>query len=154
MASLCPFNSNILWVCGAVHTFDFPYFTCNHAHRYCNSCSDCLRNTVWQLTMKILCRRPLCNNNPSSAPHINGKCFFLCWRCTGAVVGAFGTIVISFITDCVLAKYFVVYLLALPAVIDYFLTRAKLIQASNVRRFISGVLLGIPLATIALIVIS
>ncbi|WP_075968009.1 DUF2085 domain-containing protein [Murdochiella massiliensis] len=104
--------------------------------------------------MKILCCRPLCNNNPSSAPHINGKCFFLCWRCTGAVVRAFGTIVITFITDCVLAKDFVIYLFALPAGIDYFLTRSKLIRASNVRRFITGARLGIPLATIALIVLS
>lgn len=103
--------------------------------------------------MKILSRKPLCNNNPSSATHINGKCFFLCWRCTWAVVGAFVAIVFSFIADCTLAKYFVVYLLALPAVFDYFLTRMKIVQPSNVRRFISGILLGIPVAAIVLIVL-
>lgn len=104
--------------------------------------------------MKILSRKPLCNNNPSSAPHINGNCFFLCWRCTGAVAGAFAATVFSFIVDCILAKHFVVYLLALPAVIDYILTRTKIVQPSNVRRFISGVLFGIPLAAIVLIVLN
>lgn len=39
--------------------------------------------------MRFFERRPLCNNNPSSAPHIKGRCFILCWRCSGGVIGVF-----------------------------------------------------------------
>ena len=95
--------------------------------------------------MKIVNRRPICNNNPSSAPHINGKYFWLCWRCTGVVIGAFIITVFTFIIDCSWHITPILFLLALPACVDYFITRKKIIRESNFRRCASGILLGIPL---------
>lgn len=98
--------------------------------------------------MKIVIRRPICNNNPSSAPHINGRCFWLCWRCTGVVAGAFITTIFTFITDCSWKIIPIVFLLSLPACADYCCIRKKVILPSNRRRFITGVLLGIPVSMV------
>ena len=96
--------------------------------------------------MKWYKRRPLCNNNADSAPCINGHIFLLCWRCTGATVGA--TIALSF---CVflrislpLATTVLSWLFVLPACGDYWLIKKRNIKPSNVRRFLTGVLLSIP----------
>lgn len=96
--------------------------------------------------MNIRNRRPLCNNNPASAPRFNGKCFLLCWRCTGALVGGFIVTAISFAMDCICSVTPLVFLLILPACIDYFCIRRKIIPPSNTRRFVTGVMLGIPIS--------
>lgn len=96
--------------------------------------------------MKIQKRIPICNNNPSSAPHINGRCFVLCWRCTGAAVGALITSCIVLALNYSLFFSPPVFVLGIPACVDYFLTRGKIIQPNNLRRFLSGILLGVMFA--------
>jgi len=92
--------------------------------------------------MKNIKRMPLCNNNPSSAPHINGKCFFLCWRCTGAVLGIFLLLCLSFICHYRYTLKLELFLLVLPAFFDYYLIKLKIMKANNFRRFVTGMPLG------------
>ena len=94
-------------------------------------------------------RWPVCNNNPESAPHFHGKCFLLCWRCTGGLVGACFWYGIYTALSVNLSEDILVLLWMLfvpPAVIDYFLIRLKYIAPSNFRRFITGCLLGVPIS--------
>lgn len=95
--------------------------------------------------MNINKRRPLCNNNPESAPHINGRCFWLCWRCIGVISSTFVVTFLSFVFDYDLKMKMAYFLLIIPACVDYFLIRAKITRASNLRRFIAGAMLGIPI---------
>lgn len=97
--------------------------------------------------MKKLGRRPLCNNNASSAPHIKGYCFYLCWRCTGGIIGAFlwglirSIVQVNFNT----MEMCLFCLLVIPGVIDYVLIRMNRVKPCNGRRFVTGLLLGAPL---------
>lgn len=105
--------------------------------------------------MKLTGARPICNKNPSSAPNINGKSFILCWRCIGGGVGGFIMILTTFIFKIEHStNNFYYFLLAAPAVVDYSLIRAELIRPSNVRRFITGVLLGMSVSIILLIFLN
>ena len=101
--------------------------------------------------MKWYERRPLCNNNADSAPCINGHVFLLCWRCTGGVVGA--TIALSLFVflnfNLPFAPAILSWLLILPACADYWLKKKRVIKPSNVRRFLTGLLLGIPFSCFA-----
>ena len=102
--------------------------------------------------MSFFKRRPLCNNNPSSAPHINGHCFILCWRCTGGIIGVFIWHLINKIVylDFKIEEVFYLCLLILPACIDYILINSNIIKPSNIRRFLTGCLLGFPVAEIVM----
>ena len=101
--------------------------------------------------MKWYKRRPLCNNNVDSAPCINGHIFLLCWRCTGGAVGS--TIALSLFVflkiSLPLALAILSWLLILPACIDYWLIKKRNIRPNNVRRFLTGLLLGIPFSCFA-----
>lgn len=100
--------------------------------------------------MNIRNRRPLCNNNPASAPCFNGKCFLLCWRCTGALVASLIITIISFTMNYSWSLRPVLFLLVIPASIDYILTRKHIISPSNFRRFTTGLMLGLPSTMIIL----
>ena len=71
----------------------------------------------------IFSRRPICNNNPESAPHYNNHCFILCWRCCGSVLGIFhgGFFDRLFGWSESNVRIESMLLLILPAVIDYYL---------------------------------
>ena len=94
--------------------------------------------------MTIKNRMPICNNNPSSAPSINGKCFFLCWRCTGGILGAMLIISIIFLANIntTIRSSLISIVLIIPATVDYVLIRIKAIKPCNIRRFVTGFLLG------------
>lgn len=102
--------------------------------------------------MRFLERRPLCNNNPSSAPHIKGRCFFLCWRCSGGVVGVFFWYLINsiFYLDFSIERLLYLCLITVPACVDYTLIKSNRTKPSNFRRFWTGCLLGFPVAEIIL----
>lgn len=90
----------------------------------------------------------ICNHTPSSAPKINRKCFILCWRCTGVIVGALLLFVALFYMNAGsnISLELLLIPLAFPAPVDYVLIRSGIIPPSNRRRFVTGVLLGIPLS--------
>lgn len=96
--------------------------------------------------MRLSERRPICNNDPASAPVVNGKPFILCWRCCGAAVGLvlaamiLGTRIPEAVTW---TDAGIIVLLALPAVIDHAMNRFGLKRKSNRLRFITGIMLGI-----------
>lgn len=102
--------------------------------------------------MRLFERHPLCNNNPSSAPHINGYCFILCWRCTGGITGVCFWYIINRIVylDFKIEKIFYLCLLTVPACIDYILIKANKAKPSNFRRFVTGCLLGVPVGELVL----
>lgn len=97
---------------------------------------------------EIKYKLPLCNKDPTSAPHIGGKCFFLCWRCTGIAVGSFLTAFFLFCLRVPITLPCAVSacVLIIPATIDYILIKSCYVKPSNPRRFISGILLGISIA--------
>jgi len=103
--------------------------------------------------MELFKRRPLCNNNPDSAPQINGKPFLLCWRCVGAIIGILISLIV-FNHLKVSAKMTVVALLSIPAILDYALNRLKFKRESNKLRFITGVLLGIAVGYVEILLLS
>ena len=93
--------------------------------------------------MKLFNRRPICNNNSNSAPVLNGRPFFLCWRCCGAICGLFFSAIVSIFFRFPFDNYVVLFLLIIPAVLDYSLNRLNLKKENNKLRFITGILLGI-----------
>lgn len=99
-------------------------------------------------------RRPLCNNDPSAAPVICGKTFYLCWRCCGAVIGILFFLLINVIRPFMDIKCMWVILLASPAIIDYSMNRIGVKKASNVLRFITGLCVGNSVAMIEIIVVN
>src|SRR5690606_36848410 len=99
--------------------------------------------------------RPICNNNPSSAPLMNGRTFFVCWRCTGGVLGGFISILFCFILDITLDfRYLLTIFLIVPGTIDYFLGRLYILKPNNWRRFATGILLGVPVGIISLLILQ
>ena len=98
--------------------------------------------------MSIFERRPLCNNNPSSAPLINGKVFILCWRCIGAILGIVVATVlwrISVLTIS-LSNTVLFSVLFIPGAIDYFGIKLGIVTANNLRRMVTGMMIGFPFA--------
>ncbi len=87
-------------------------------------------------------RRPICNGKPATAPRIYGHTFFLCWRCTGGVVGLAMFLIIEKMLFNNNMKT-VMILLSIPAIIDYYLNKYKMKEPSNKWRFFTGILLGI-----------
>lgn len=102
--------------------------------------------------MKIKHRKPICNNNPSSAPSINGKVFFLCWRCSGVLIGVAIITVLFFFGVIDVSKKMVLQssILGLPALVDYIGIRVTIFRPSNLRRTITGILLGVPISGVIL----
>lgn len=95
--------------------------------------------------------RPICNKNPSSAPIVCGKPFFLCWRCTGAIISAIVTIIFCFYhrNICSTKVLLLSSFLAIPGAIDKVLGDNSIIKPSTIRRFVTGLLLGIPVGMLA-----
>lgn len=96
---------------------------------------------------------PLCNKRAERAPHIFGRCFFLCWRCTTVTIfSIIATIVLYYIDlSLVMSRTFTIVgsILVLPMIFDgsiqYFAKR----DSTNARRAITGALFGIGAAIVA-----
>lgn len=102
--------------------------------------------------MSLLERRPLCNNNPLSAPSINGKTFIICWRCCGAVVGIFVAMITRKLGASLGFNQSVILLLVLPATLDYVMNRLGLKKQNNKIRFLTGILLGYAIGLIEIFI--
>lgn len=100
-------------------------------------------------------KEPLCNGKAERAPHIFGKCFILCWRCTSLIVsillcccicyGFNGNIHIALEAHDV--GYIVI--LILPTFIDGILQYVFYMESTNSRRVLLGVISGIGLWMLA-----
>lgn len=105
----------------------------------------------------LLSRLPICNGKPERAPHILGRCFILCWRCTSVIIFAIitTTIVYSFEKNKFLnINLAILAVLSLfPMMIDGTLQYLFKRESTNLRRIITGSLFGIGL-TILLFQIS
>lgn len=106
--------------------------------------------------MKIKHRKPICNNNPSSAPCINGKVFFLCWRCSGVLIGVVIITLLFFSgrIDVSIKMVLQSSILGLPALADYIGIRVNMFRPNNMRRAITGILLGVPISGAILFLLS
>lgn len=87
---------------------------------------------------------PLCNGKPERAPHICGHVFFLCWRCSGILVGVIISLVCVKMAFLSLSPCLFVISIAvlLPMVCDGIMQYGYLLESSNKRRFFTGLLFG------------
>lgn len=106
--------------------------------------------------MKIFDKRPICNKDEASAPHICGKCWILCWRCTGASAGILITTIIVFTCNIALdiKKIIVGCMMAIPAILDFILGKFNVIKKRNANRFVTGIMLGIPIAFVVIYIFT
>lgn len=65
---------------------------------------------------------PLCNKKPERAPHIFGRCFFLCWRCTMVIIFTIISTIALYFFDLsvIMSKTFTTtgIILVLPMIFD------------------------------------
>lgn len=110
---------------------------------------------IFQLIVSRLGNAPLCNGRADRAPHICGKCFILCWRCTSLI---FTMLLCSFLcwvftgdSSLELKPQGIVYALVLifPTAADGVLQYAFHIESTNLRRIVFGVISGIGLWLLA-----
>lgn len=89
---------------------------------------------------------PICNKRPETAPHLGRFCFFLCWRCTGIVLGIILVyILIMYLKIKALPFGWSVIgiLLSVPCLIDGYRQYYLNTDSNNCKRVIYGVLAGI-----------
>lgn len=92
---------------------------------------------------------PLCNNQSERAPHLCGKCFILCWRCSMVALCSVSMTALLNITktDVLFLDigFTLPVLLLVPMIVDgclqYFFKR----ESTNARRALTGALFGIGL---------
>lgn len=90
-------------------------------------------------------RYPICNHKENTAPHLFGKVFVLCWRCTGVMISLIIMSVVRLLTkvnfgwvQAVLGLLFVFPMIC-DGILHYFCSRGT----TNLKRFITGILFGI-----------
>lgn len=100
-------------------------------------------------------KEPLCNGKPERAPHIFGKCFILCWRCTSLI---FSMLLCSclcyFLTgsiyiDLGIQGVICAVILAVPTLVDGVLQYIFHMESTNTRRILLGCVSGIGLWMLA-----
>ncbi len=110
---------------------------------------------VIKMMIRRVGKEPLCNGKAERAPHIWGKCFVLCWRCTSLI---FSMLLCSclccFFTGAMhveLQIHGAIYagILILPTLIDGILQYVFHIESTNMRRALLGCISGIGLWLLA-----
>lgn len=89
-------------------------------------------------------KNPLCNRDPSKAPHIGGFCLPVCWRCMGGIIGA----TLAFFCFAHLPYWLCGapiswLLLACPAVVHYLYGAVYHRKLRNTVRLVTGIFLGV-----------
>lgn len=102
-------------------------------------------------------RWPICNGRPERAPHLFGRCFPLCWRCSAAAAGALVTVAaVSFIPLATVFHRWVWPMIGaamlLPMVVDGALQYAAKLESTNARRIVTGGLFGIGIGLLSSLV--
>jgi uncharacterized membrane protein len=101
--------------------------------------SDLLREIQFRISM--IGKLPMCNQKKERAPKIKGFVFFLCYRCTGVVIGG---IIATILKICKVFpnSLFLVTLFSIPMAVDYMLQYFNIKESTNIRRFITGLTMG------------
>lgn len=87
--------------------------------------------------LKVLGKKPLCNMKSERAPHIGRFCFFLCWRCTGIVVGIIIVYFLKKYITITLKPFSALFLLPISGDVTFPLL-FKTYKPTNLKRFITG----------------
>lgn len=91
---------------------------------------------------------PICNKKSERAPKIFGHVFFLCWRCTGIVLGAVCMLfLIKWMPIGFSSKLFVLSIAGmLPMICDGIMQYGYTLVSNNLRRFVTGLFFGLGLS--------
>jgi uncharacterized membrane protein len=89
------------------------------------------------LLPRRLMRLPLCSGKPERAPHIGGLTCPLCWRCSCTLIAACFMALLTARHSILLGS-----LCGLPALVDVGFARFGIYPGSNLRRVVTGLLLG------------
>jgi uncharacterized membrane protein len=92
---------------------------------------------------------PLCSLKSGSAPQAFGFVCPLCWRCAGALVGVLGAR--AFLPTASPALLYTVAALVGVCVLDVVSDRFGISPTTNVRRFVTGILLGAGIGSLRII---
>lgn len=94
--------------------------------------------------MEMVGKAPLCNLKPDRAPHINGKAFILCWRCSMVIISFMFVHVLYFyrIVDFKL-EWWQIGLLLCPLVIDGLVQKYTAYESNNLKRIVTGGMFGV-----------
>jgi uncharacterized membrane protein len=95
---------------------------------------------------------PLCNGKPERAPHVCGKCFILCWRCSMVVLfSIMVTLLITYSKIFIMKIPFAIIalLLIVPMIVDGVAQYLLHKESNNSRRIITGSLFGCGIAILA-----
>lgn len=110
---------------------------------------------IIKLTIRKIGKEPLCNGKADRAPHIFGKCFILCWRCTSLIVSI---LLCCCICYCFTGNMYItlevddmgyIVILILPTLVDGILQYVFNIDSTNLRRILLGGISGIGLWMLA-----
>lgn len=89
---------------------------------------------------------PLCNLHPERALRVGTFVFPLCARCTGVIAGACLAVVATGLGITVVRSFMLVVVLTIPMAVDGLLQHFRLLESTNCRRFLTGLLCGFAVA--------
>ena len=89
---------------------------------------------------------PLCNLHPERALRVGTFVFPLCARCTGVIAGSCLAIVTTGLGIIVVRPFMMVVGLTIPMAVDGVLQHFRLLESTNFRRFVTGLLCGFAVA--------
>lgn len=110
---------------------------------------------IIKIVVSRIGKEPLCNGRAERAPHIFGKCFILCWRCTSLIASMLLCCCFCYVFNgslqVELEAHDVVYIviLILPTFIDGILQYLFHIESTNLRRVVFGGVSGVGLWMLA-----
>lgn len=110
---------------------------------------------VFQVMIDKVGKVPLCNGRADRAPHIFGKCFILCWRCTSLIFSILLCSCLCYIftgeMNCDIHKYGLAFavILVIPTFVDGIAQYVFGVESTNVRRFLLGFISGVGLWMLA-----
>ena len=104
-------------------------------------------------------KEPICNHDPTTAPHIGSFCFPICWRCLSLSVGIIlAEIILRVDQSCnynVIHRYrFLLILLVIPCALDGLLHYTTDYKSHNIIRIISGLIAGIAIRLLVFLVVQ
>lgn len=88
---------------------------------------------------------PICNQKRERAPVVNKFVFLFCYRCTGIILGGIAASLMNYL-NVSKQSYILLFVFITPCAIDGLIQELNILESNNIRRLITGFLLGIGLA--------